>query len=133
REDIRPLPSEAIHSSGCAANSHVPNRASPRPGTMSGNGAPTQSAGWSSTAATPNVTLGSDRYRGETPMEATRWATASSRGMGLITVGALVVAAIGTAPARAIVRAWFDGKLVVDQTNAVLRSTDFPNMKFDQV
>lgn len=66
-------------------------------------------------------------------MEATRWATASSRGMGLITVGALVVAAIGTAPARAIVRAWFDGKLVVDQTNAVLRSTDFPNMKFDQV
>jgi hypothetical protein len=31
-----------------------------------------------------------------------------------------------------IVRGWFDGKLVVEQTNVVLRSTDFPNMKFNQ-
>lgn len=31
-----------------------------------------------------------------------------------------------------IVRAWFDGKLVVDRTNVVLRSTDFPRMKFNQ-
>ncbi len=31
-----------------------------------------------------------------------------------------------------IVRAWFDGKLVVDRTNVVLRSTDFPKMKFNQ-
>ena len=31
-----------------------------------------------------------------------------------------------------IVRGWLDGKLVVDQTDVVLRSTDFPNMKFDQ-
>jgi hypothetical protein len=31
-----------------------------------------------------------------------------------------------------IVRAWFDGELVVDRTNVVLRSTDFPKMKFNQ-
>ena len=31
-----------------------------------------------------------------------------------------------------IVRGWFDGKLVVDRTDVVLRSTDFPNMKFNQ-
>ena len=31
-----------------------------------------------------------------------------------------------------IVRAWFDGKLVVEATDVVLRSTDFPNMKFNQ-
>lgn len=31
-----------------------------------------------------------------------------------------------------IVRAWFDGELVIDQTKAVLRSTDFPKMKFNQ-
>ena len=31
-----------------------------------------------------------------------------------------------------IVRAWFDGRLVVDRTNVVLRSTDFPKMKFNQ-
>jgi hypothetical protein len=31
-----------------------------------------------------------------------------------------------------IVRGWFDGKLVVDHTNVVLRSTDFPAMKFNQ-
>ena len=31
-----------------------------------------------------------------------------------------------------IVRAWFDGKLVVERTDVVLRSTDFPRMKFNQ-
>jgi hypothetical protein len=31
-----------------------------------------------------------------------------------------------------IVRGWFDGKMVVDLTDVVLRSTDFPNMKFNQ-
>jgi len=31
-----------------------------------------------------------------------------------------------------IVRGWFDGKLVVDHTNVVLRSTDFPAMEFNQ-
>ena len=31
-----------------------------------------------------------------------------------------------------IVRGWFDGKLVVEHTDVVLRSTDFPNMKFNQ-
>jgi len=31
-----------------------------------------------------------------------------------------------------IVRGWFDGKLVIDRTDVVLRSTDFPNMKFNQ-
>jgi hypothetical protein len=31
-----------------------------------------------------------------------------------------------------IVRAWFDGALVVDRTDLILRSTDFPNMKFNQ-
>ncbi len=34
--------------------------------------------------------------------------------------------------ADGIVRAWFDGKLVIDRTNVVLRSTDFPKMKFNQ-
>ena len=34
--------------------------------------------------------------------------------------------------ADGIVRGWFDGKLVVDRTDVVLRSTDFPNMKFNQ-
>ena len=29
-------------------------------------------------------------------------------------------------------RAWFDGRLVVDRTDVVLRSTDFPNMRFNQ-
>ena len=32
-----------------------------------------------------------------------------------------------------IVRGWIDGKLVIDHTNVVLRSTDFPNMKFNQL
>lgn len=31
-----------------------------------------------------------------------------------------------------IVRGWFDGKLVIDHTDVILRSTDFPNMKFNQ-
>jgi hypothetical protein len=31
-----------------------------------------------------------------------------------------------------VVRGWFDGKLVVEHTNVVLRSTDFPAMKFNQ-
>jgi hypothetical protein len=31
-----------------------------------------------------------------------------------------------------LVRGWFDGKLVVEATDVVLRSTDFPRMKFNQ-
>lgn len=31
-----------------------------------------------------------------------------------------------------IVRAWFDGKLVIEHTDVILRSTDFPEMKFNQ-
>lgn len=34
--------------------------------------------------------------------------------------------------ADGIVRGWFDGQLVVEHTNLILRSTDFPNMKFNQ-
>lgn len=34
--------------------------------------------------------------------------------------------------ADGVIRGWFDGKLVVEQTDVVLRSTDFPNMKFNQ-
>jgi hypothetical protein len=34
--------------------------------------------------------------------------------------------------ADGIVRGWFDGKLVVDRNDVILRSTDFPNMKFNQ-
>ena len=34
--------------------------------------------------------------------------------------------------ADGIVRAWFDGTLVVDKTDVILRSTDFPKMKFNQ-
>lgn len=34
--------------------------------------------------------------------------------------------------ADGIVRGWFDGKLVIDHTGVILRSTDFPNMKFNQ-
>ncbi len=34
--------------------------------------------------------------------------------------------------ADGIVRGWFDGKLVIDRTDVVLRSTDFPEMKFNQ-
>jgi len=31
-----------------------------------------------------------------------------------------------------IIRGWFDGKMVIDHIDVVLRSTDFPNMKFNQ-
>jgi hypothetical protein len=34
--------------------------------------------------------------------------------------------------ADGVVRGWFDGKLVIDRTDVVLRSTDFPAMKFNQ-
>lgn len=34
--------------------------------------------------------------------------------------------------ADGIVRGWFDGKLVIEHINVILRSTDFPNMKFNQ-
>lgn len=34
--------------------------------------------------------------------------------------------------ADGIVRGWFDGRKVVDRTDVVLRSTDFPKMKFNQ-
>ncbi|MCB1276306.1 PQQ-dependent sugar dehydrogenase [Prosthecobacter sp.] len=34
--------------------------------------------------------------------------------------------------ADGIVRGWVDGKLVIDHANIILRSTDFPNMKFNQ-
>jgi hypothetical protein len=34
--------------------------------------------------------------------------------------------------ADGVVRGWFDGKQVVDRTDVILRSTDFPNMKFNQ-
>ncbi len=35
--------------------------------------------------------------------------------------------------ADGIVRGWFDGKLVIDRTDVILRSTDFPKMKFNQL
>jgi predicted amidohydrolase len=35
--------------------------------------------------------------------------------------------------ADGVVRAWFDGELVVERTDVVLRSTDFPEMKFNQL
>jgi hypothetical protein len=34
--------------------------------------------------------------------------------------------------ADGIVRGWFDGKLVIDRTDVILRSTDYPKMKFNQ-
>jgi hypothetical protein len=34
--------------------------------------------------------------------------------------------------ADGIVRAWFDGERVIDRADVVLRSTDFPKMKFNQ-
>lgn len=34
--------------------------------------------------------------------------------------------------ADGIVRGWFDGELVIDRNDVVLRSTDFPKMKFNQ-
>ncbi|RUL83316.1 hypothetical protein TsocGM_22465 [Tautonia sociabilis] len=39
----------------------------------------------------------------------------------------------GEAPrADGIVRGWFDGELVVDRSDVVLRSADYPEMKFNQ-
>ena len=38
----------------------------------------------------------------------------------------------GTADADGIVRGWFDGKFAVEHTDVILRSTDFPKMKFNQ-
>jgi predicted amidohydrolase len=38
----------------------------------------------------------------------------------------------GRPNADGVVRAWFDGRLVVERTDVVLRSTDFPAMKFNQ-
>jgi predicted amidohydrolase len=35
--------------------------------------------------------------------------------------------------ADGVVRAWFDGRLVIERTDVVLRSTDFPDMKFNQL
>ena len=32
-----------------------------------------------------------------------------------------------------IVRGWFDGKLVIEHTDVILRSPDFPSMKFNQL
>jgi hypothetical protein len=32
-----------------------------------------------------------------------------------------------------VVRGWFDGRLVVERTDVVLRSTDFPKMRFNQL
>jgi hypothetical protein len=34
--------------------------------------------------------------------------------------------------ADGVVRGWFDGKLVIDRSDVILRSTDFPEMKFNQ-
>lgn len=34
--------------------------------------------------------------------------------------------------ADGIVRGWFDGAMVIDKTDVILRSTDFPKMKFNQ-
>jgi hypothetical protein len=34
--------------------------------------------------------------------------------------------------ADGVVRGWFDGELVIEKTDVVLRSTDFPKMKFNQ-
>lgn len=41
--------------------------------------------------------------------------------------------AAGRARADGIARGWFDGKLVVEDTQIILRSADFPEMKFNQI
>ncbi|MGN6134976.1 MAG: hypothetical protein ACTHOU_10770 [Aureliella sp.] len=41
-------------------------------------------------------------------------------------------AANAKANADGIVRGWFDGRLVIDRSNVILRSPDFPTMKFNQ-
>ena len=38
----------------------------------------------------------------------------------------------GTWAKDGIIKGWFDGKLVVDKNDVVLRTVDFPNMKFNQ-
>ena len=38
----------------------------------------------------------------------------------------------GRANADGVVRGWFDGELVIDRTDVVLRSPDFPDMQFNQ-
>ena len=38
----------------------------------------------------------------------------------------------GRPRADGVVRGWFDGKLVVDRSDVILRSVDFPKMKFNQ-
>jgi len=38
----------------------------------------------------------------------------------------------GKPNADGVIRGWFDGKLVIEDTDVVLRSVDFPNMKFNQ-
>jgi hypothetical protein len=43
-----------------------------------------------------------------------------------------VDAATGKANADGLVRGWFDGRLVVDHSNVILRSADFPGMRFNQ-
>ena len=44
----------------------------------------------------------------------------------------LVAAKAGKPNADGIVWGWFDGRLVVDRRDVVLRSSDFPKMKFNQ-
>jgi hypothetical protein len=38
----------------------------------------------------------------------------------------------GTWAKDGVVKGWFDGKVVVDKNDVVLRTVDFPNMKFNQ-
>ncbi len=38
----------------------------------------------------------------------------------------------GRSRADGVVRGWFDGKLVIDRSDVILRSVDFPKMKFNQ-
>jgi hypothetical protein len=35
--------------------------------------------------------------------------------------------------ADGVIRGWFDGKLVIDRADVILRSTYFPKMKFNQL
>jgi hypothetical protein len=38
----------------------------------------------------------------------------------------------GKPKADGVVRGWFDDKLVIDRNDVILRSVDFPKMKFNQ-
>jgi hypothetical protein len=38
-----------------------------------------------------------------------------------------------TANRDGVVRGWFDGRLVIDRTDVILRSPDYPKMKFNQL